>query len=250
MLRTMKSLRGHGLLATDGALGKVDEFYFDDDEWIVRYLVADTGTWLPGRLVIISPQSVGRPNWVKKELPVSLTKKQIEQSPSIETERPVSRQHEQKIHGYFGWVPYWYDIPSPNLPGAPGPSADKRAPKPSAAGAPTATQGDPHLRSSREVIGYHIQATDDGIGHVEDFVVDSDDWTIRYMIVDTKNWLPGKKVLVPPTWIDSIRWADHIVRVDLTREQVEGSPQFDPKAPINREYETRLYDYYGRPCYW
>jgi uncharacterized protein YrrD len=251
MLRTMKSLRGHRLHGTDGVLGRVDELYFDDDKWIVRYLVADTGHWLPGRLVLISPQSVGRPNWATKELPVSLTRKQIEESPSIETDKPVHRQHERDLHGHFGWTPYWYDMAPVDLAGAVGAAAQQAAGRPAPAEKPdNATHDDPHLRSSREVIGYHVQATDDEIGHVEDFVVDCDDWAVRYMVVDTRNWLPGRKVIVSPAWVSLIQWAKQVVRVDLTRAQVENAPEFDPSAPVNREYEARLYDYYGRPRYW
>lgn len=109
---------------------------------------------------------------------------------------------------------------------------------------------DPHLRSAREVIGYHIQAKNGDIGHVEDFIVDDEAWAIRYMVVDTQNWLPGKKVLVAPVWIESIHWAEAKVRVTLTRAKIKKSPEFDPAAPVNREYEDRLYDFYGRPKYW
>lgn len=111
-------------------------------------------------------------------------------------------------------------------------------------------EADPHLRSTREVIGYHIQANDGGIGHVDDFIAGGEDWVIRYMIVDTRNWLPGRKVLVAPTWVKRVDWAKRDVYVDLSRETIENSPEFDPSAPVNREYELRLYDYYGRPRYW
>jgi hypothetical protein len=107
-----------------------------------------------------------------------------------------------------------------------------------------------HLRSTREVIGYNIQASDGEIGHVEDFIVDDETWIIRYMVVNTRDWLPGKKVLVAPRWIEKVTWAESKVYVELTRESVKNSPEFDPSAPVNREYETKLYDYYGRPKYW
>lgn len=109
---------------------------------------------------------------------------------------------------------------------------------------------DPHLRSSREIMGYRIQARDGEIGHVEDWIVEDEIWAIRYLIVDTGNWLPGKRVLVAPAWVETMNWADREVRIDLKRETIEGSPEFDPAEAINREYEGRLYDYYGRPKYW
>jgi len=109
---------------------------------------------------------------------------------------------------------------------------------------------DTHLRSAKEVMGYRIRTTDDEIGHVEDFIIDERPWTIRYMVVDTRNWLPGRKVLVAPDWIDSVDWLEKQVSVDLTKEQVKNSPEYDPAAPVNREYEMQLYDFYGRPKYW
>jgi hypothetical protein len=110
--------------------------------------------------------------------------------------------------------------------------------------------GDSHLRSVQEVAGYHIQATDGEIGHVEDFILDDETWMLRYVVVDTRNWLPGRKVIVPPSWVESVDWANRKVSVDFTREEVRTSPEYDPAAPVNREYEVRLYDFYGRPKYW
>jgi hypothetical protein len=107
--------------------------------------------------------------------------------------------------------------------------------------------GDRHLQSARDVMGYRIAATDGEIGHVDDFIVDDETWALRYMVVDTRNWLPGRKVLVATEWIREVRWTDASAVVDLTREAVRSSPEFDPAAPINREVEVQLYDYYGRP---
>ena len=146
----------------------------------------------------------------------------------------MSRQQETELHLYYGWTPYWQS----------GMAA------PALAGKQAETSGDPNLRSSVEVTGYHIQARDGEIGHVEDFLANDEDWVIRYMIVDTRNWLPGKKVLVSPTWIEEVDWLTRDVHVDLKRETIRHSPEFDPDAPVNREYEMRLYDYYGRPKYW
>jgi hypothetical protein len=111
-------------------------------------------------------------------------------------------------------------------------------------------KGDPHLRSTREVIGYHIRATDGKIGHVEDFIADDESWTIHYMVVDTQTWLRGKRVLIAPAWVSKVDWVEKSVYVNLRKESVKDSPEFDPTKPINREYEVRLYDYYGRPRYW
>jgi hypothetical protein len=99
----------------------------------------------------------------------------------------------------------------------------------------------------KEVTGYHIEAKDGAIGHVEGFILDDEDWMIRYMVVDTRSWLPGKKVLIAPCLIRSVHWDESKVCLDLSRELVEGGPEYDPSAPVNREYEKRWYDYYGRP---
>ncbi len=238
MLRSIKELHGYNILATDGEIGHTHTFYFDDLAWIVRYLVVDTGTWLPGRRVLIAPLALGQPDWITHVMPVNLTRDQVENSPPIDLDLPVSRQMEERLHEYYGWPPYWHSGTAA-LAAA---KAAREGQKP--------PPGDPHLRSTREVIGYHIQATDGEIGHVEDFVGDVQDWTLRYMVVDTRNWLPGRKVLVAPTWIERVNWAQEKVHVDLGRETIKNSPEYDPSAPINREYEAQLYDYYGRPVYW
>jgi hypothetical protein len=241
----MNEAIGYKVEASDDEIGSVKDFLFDDCFWGVRYVVVDTGHWLPGRKVLVSPLAVGEPDWRERSVPVSLTREQVEQSPNILSDQPVSRQKEEELHRFFGWAPYW------------GPAAYSGVGVPPVA-VPMFTkgeegeepQGDPSLRSMREVKNYHIHATDDSIGHVHDFIVETGDWGIRYLVVDTRNWLPGKKVLVAPTWIKDIRWADEQVYVDLTRDQIKDSPKFDPSLPVNREYEQRLCDYYGRPGYW
>lgn len=236
MLRSVKDLRGYKIRATDGEIGTVHDFYFDDQSWVIRYLVVDTGTWLMGRRVLISPLVLGSPKWETQALPVGLTRLQVESSPHMDLDKPVSRQMEESLHTHYGWPPYWSDTKALAAVGRGGESE---------------TRGDDlHLRSVNEVIGYDIQARDGDVGHVEDFVADDETWIIRYMVVDTRDWLPGKKVLVAPTWVDAVAWAERNVYVDLSKETVKDSPEFDPSAPINREYEIRLYDYYGRPKYW
>jgi hypothetical protein len=243
MLRSLKKIEGYHIAATDGELGKVKDFYFDDAWWVVRYFVVDTGDWLPGRRVLISPLSIGEPDWEGKVLPASLTREQVENSPGIERDKPVSRQHEEQLSSYYGWDPYWGvgAYAGAGVPPVPYSPPEPRLPR---------LRGDPHLRSVREVSAYHIEAEDGEIGHVDDFIAQTGDWAIRYLVADTRNWLPGRKVLLSPTWAKEVVWSDGRVRVDLTREQVKNSPPFDPAQPVNRELETRLYDYYGRPAYW
>ncbi|MCI0394457.1 MAG: PRC-barrel domain-containing protein [Chloroflexi bacterium] len=246
MLRGLDELRGYKVLATDDEIGQVDDFYFDDQYWTVRYLVVNTGGWLFGRRVLLSPTALGEPGWAERVLPVALTREQVEKSPAADLAKPVSRQYEMELHTYYGWLPYWAGYGSPIAPSALGayPAA------PLVQEEPKRQEGDPHLQSVAEVSGYHIQATDGEIGHVEDFLAEDDNWFIRYMVVDTSNWLPGRKVLVSPSWVKAIRWSESEVVVDLKRETIKNSPEYDPSAEVNRAYEKKLHDYYGRRGYW
>ena len=239
MLRSIDELIGYKIEASDGEMGKVSDFLFDDELWVIRYLVANTGNWLVGRQVLISPAAFyGKPRWESEKFPLILTRQMVEESPDIREDEPVSRQKESEIAAYYNWPAYWYPVPyrSVNVSAAEK-SQDEE-------------NGDSHLRSVREVTGYHIEAQDGSIGHVEDFIIDDERWKIMYLVVDTKNWLPGRKVLVSRLWIDEVSWPGSKVRVDLSREVIEKSPEFDPSKPVNREYEEVLYDYYGRPKYW
>ena len=245
MLRTASHLKGTSIAATDGEIGSVQDLYFDDDTWTVRYLVVDTGTWLPGRQVLISPRSVRMaPNddWI----PVNLTKQQVENSPSIEADRPVDRQYEEEYSQYYGYPYYWsgpYRWGTTPYPGE-GPLTEARA----MSVMPPA--GDPGLRSARNVMGYYIEALDGDIGHVEDFLVDDREWAIRYMIADTRNWWPGKKVIVSPEWVKRVSWPDSRVYVDLTKQAIKDAPEYDPDRPMERADETRLFSHHGRRTYW
>jgi sporulation protein YlmC with PRC-barrel domain len=247
MARTVSDLKGLTIAATDGDIGSVQDLYFDDISWTVRYLVVDTGGWLPGRQVLISPMGTTGPG-AQDRIPVRLTRAQVEQSPSVEADEPVNRQYELRYSRYYGYPDYWA---GPYRWGAT-PYADEVIPTP-----PDLTvesvppeSGDPHLRSARDVMGYYLEATDGDLGHVDDFIVDDREWAIRYMVVDTRNWWPGKKVLVSPEWIREVSWPDSRVYVDLSREGIKSAPEFDPARPLEREYEGRLYDHHRRRRYW
>jgi len=247
MLRSLNEIRGYVLQAEDGEIGRCKDFLFDDRFWTIRHMVADTGKWLPGRKTLISPIALKKPDWNSSRFPVLMTKKAIEDSPGLGTDEPVSRQHETGLFQYYGWPYYWVGGRTwgvADLPGQPlGAMAEMESDEKS-------ESGDDHLRSVDEVTGYHIQATDDEIGHVKDFIVDDNSWIIRYLIVDTRNWLPGKKVLVSPTWAESVDWGQSKVMVKMTRDQVKNSPEFNPSVLIDRDYEERLYDYYRFARYW
>jgi len=256
MFRSIKNILGHPIEAKDRHFGKIHDVFFDDAEWRARYIVVDTRSWLPGRKVLIPPTSVQGADWRTENLRVSLTKELIADSPPIATDEPVSRRKEALIAEHFGWHPWW---PGSGIlvRGSVTGSEDVKA---SSAIRPTATatqveleepSGDPHLRSMREVGNHHIMADDGQIGHVMDFILDDETWHIRYLVIDTRSWFPGgKKVLIAPVWIQDIDWAEARVRVGMTKEWIKNSPSFHPTEPVNREYETRLYGYYGRPKYW
>jgi len=254
MLRNVADMKGLTIRATDGEIGMVDQFFFDDETWTIRYVVVDSGGWLSGlsgRLVLISPYSLGSTDWHARCLNVKLTKKQVANSPEIDTHKPVCRQHEAIFSDYYGYPFYWN---GPHLWGA------EYLPLPPvpieiAAVEETSPQNrkdcqDSHLRSTSDVKGYSIHARDGEIGHVDGFVVDDQTWAIRYIEVATKNWWPGKKVLVPPAWIKNVNWPESTVSTDLDRETIQNGPEYDEKAPITREYENRLYLHYGQPPYW
>jgi hypothetical protein len=246
-------MRGFTIRATDGEIGSVDDFLFDDEQWTIRYLVANTGSWLTGRLVLISPIAFRSIDWDAEAFDVALTRRQVEDGPSILEDQPVSRQKEEEYFRYYGYPYYWG---GPGLwgmgayPGTiftPAPPLPERAAERQAGAQP---QGDQHLRSAREVKGYAIQARDGEIGHVEDFIADDETWAIRYIVVDTRNWWPGKKVLVAPQWISEVSWAESRVRVDLSRETIKQGPEYEPSQLLNREYEEKLHGALGRPGYW
>jgi sporulation protein YlmC with PRC-barrel domain len=248
MLRSLKDLEGYAVSATDGDIGKVANFLLDDERWAIRYLVVHAGGFFSERHVLITPISFRQIDWATRRFHLALTRDKVKLSPSVDTDRPVFRQHESALFGYYGYPYYWGN---PGLWGAassPGLLAAEKIYE--APTAPEALSGDSHLRSAREIRGYQIRATDASAGQIEDFLIDDETWEIRYLVVDTASWWKGKKVLVAPRWTRSISWADGIVLLDLSQEAIKKSPEWNPNARINQEYEARLYDYYGQPVYW
>ena len=251
MLMNATNLKDMVIRATDGDIGTVDQFYFDDKAWVIRYLTVETGGWLGGRQVLISPISVVHAEWQAWRLDVALTKLQVKNSPGIDTHRPVSRQHEAAYLDYYGYSYYWI---GPNMwgpvlypSGLPIPAATI---KEALSGQSRRESRDSHLRSNEAVTGYHIEAKDGEIGHVEGFVMDDETWAIRYLEVATKNWWPRKKILVSPSWIQRVSWTDSKVYISVSRDVVKNAPAFVESAPIAREYEDQLHRHCGQPPYW
>lgn len=238
--------------ATDGDLGKADDFYFDDQDWTIRYVVVDVGSWLERRKVLISPVSIPTIAPDLNRFMTSLTKEQVRDSPSWDTDKPVSRQYEALFADYYKYPYYWGGSAlwgyTPSLSGA---AVIDGVQTPSEKVADIKAEIErSHLRSTRAVTGYAIEADDGEIGTVHDFIVDERSWRIHYLVVDTGKWLPGRKVLLSPRWIESIDWSRSKVKAQLARETIKNAPGYDNPATITREYEERLFAYYGKPGYW
>ncbi len=246
MLHSLKALEGFTISATDGQLGSVRDIYFDDQQWVIRYFEVDTG-WLAGRNVLISPISVRGIDWKRKTINVDLTQQQVNNSPGIDTARPVSRQHEAALSSYYGYPLYWtgpfawgYTALPTMLEPMPFEDGSMQEPlrlEPEV----DSSDDDPHLRTKDEIVGYDIQATDDTVGHVDDFLFDDQDWSILLMVVDTRNWWPGKHVLLSPNLIIDMSWEEKSVLLNISRTEIESSPEYDEDYPPERSAVEDVY---------
>ncbi len=250
MLVEVKKLHGLTIHALDGEVGKVDEFLFDDEFWTVRYLIVNTGNWLVDHKVLISPLALGSIDEKQQTLAVNLTRDQIKNSPGVATDQPISRQWEHRYFDYYTWPYYWSGVGSWGAYGYPGVMLTQTALEAESiqlrAADHSHDQDSIHLRSTKEVTGYGISATDDHLGHVSDFIVNDETWRISYLTVDTQNWWPGKSILLPPEWITRVSWSDHSVSVNVNREQVKAAPEWEIGQTITDDFEKQLYAYYDR----
>ena len=251
MLRRLDELHDFAIHASDGTIGHIKDFYFDDDAWVVRYFVVETGSWLSSRKVLISPFGTGRPDWQEKSLSASITMDQVRNSPDIDTDKPVSRQHEGEFLEYYVYPFYWggpglwgaENYPNPQMmvmpefvstPSVIVPISEEVQPPADVNGLDTAAtqQPDPHLRSGKIVTGYRIDAIDGEIGHVQGLLFDDETWEIRAIIVNTGSWWLGHPVLIAPQSITGVSWSDQTVSINLTREQMKDAPRYDPEMPL------------------
>jgi sporulation protein YlmC with PRC-barrel domain len=268
MLRSVSELENYTIGATDGTIGSVNDCYFDDEAWVVRYLVVRTGAWLVGRQVLISPYAVRESDSDGRVLHVSISKDQVKNSPSVDSQKPVSRQHEIGYSAYYGYPYYWGGAglwgggayPGALLTGAGLGScasdidyARAQENNEEAAYAREARRhahDDQHLRSCEAVKGYHVHATDGDIGHVDGFLVDQRTWAIRYLIVNTSNWWLGNQVLIAPAWFEDVSWVHSKITTTLTRHEVKNAPPYDSLLAVNRGDEEGIYRHYQRKGYW
>jgi hypothetical protein len=264
MMRSIDDLKHYNLQASDGEIGLVRDLLFDDASWAVRYLVVQTGSWLSSRKVLISPIAIGQPNWEERLLPLAITREQVKSSPDIDTDKPVSRQHEIGLLGHYGFPYYWTgpgfwgtdSSSNRSMEGIGGfvalPGDARRRSEENDLRAETSEgrHSDPHLRSANAIRDYGIRANDGEIGHVQGLLVEEDTWTVRYLIVNTSNWWVGHRVLIAPAWIEEVNWFDSTISVDLTRQRVQEAPVYDFAETLNRQQEVRLLEHYGRGACW
>ena len=241
MLRSIKQLFGDKLGGYDSEIGHVKDFYFDDKHWGVRYVVVDTGSWISGRLVLISPHAFDKFPQDGRTLPVNLTRRQIEDSPAIEAHKPVSRQYEEEYHRYYGWPYYWQGDALWGMSGFPILSKKSKPfrGEPRIGGVAKPERVDAHLRSARDVIGYPIQTGDEIVGFVTDFMMDDKSWIVCHLVVNTGNRFSGNKVLLSPSQVDRISWDESKVYVKDTKEAILQTPASDGPIRVSGVVESR-----------
>ncbi len=242
MYRSLREIVGYRVEATDGQLGSIRDFFFEDRFWTLCYPVIDTHNWLPGRQVLVHTDELGIPNWNKQSIPVDLTQEEIKSCPEVNEDKPVSLQKRQKVTDAVAmnafWAPYGMTA-IPIMPPETLKSVEDRLNK--------TEEGNPHLRSFNEICRYRVEGVDGEAGRVEDFIITDENWKIAYFVVNVPNGICGKKVLISTEWLERISWEERKVFASLESKSIQKAPEFDPNAPINPEYEIRLYDFYGRP---
>lgn len=247
MLHTSRDLTSYLVQARDDSCGEIKDLLFDDGTWNVRYMAIDTGNWLPGRKVIIPPHELDPAQFSRDTMHVSLTRRQIENSPPLETDKPVSRQHELKIHGHYRWQPYWTgDVP----PGeSPQPIEESDLPEESnvaRASEDIEPEGDPHLRSINELRDYRIEGTQGRVGKVHDIIVDDGSWMVRHFVVDLDPSVDRSSAdesslrIVPVENVERVEWDQFSVFLDANAEFIRQSPEFDPTLALDQAFDRAM----------
>jgi sporulation protein YlmC with PRC-barrel domain len=268
MLKITSALKGYAIHASDGVIGKLQDLLFDDKHWNVRYLVVDTGGWLSGRQVLLSPHVVVTVDEENHQVAVELTKQQIEDSPPLSSNQPVSRQFEAAHSSYYGWPTYWgtpstmgispmFGIPPGNagyhIQGLNGAVAE--GPNQQVAHEVRDEQylkegGNPNLRSVNEVGGYTLMADDGEVGKITDFIIDDEGWAFRYLVIAAGTWWSGRHMLISPHWVSDIRWSDAKVFVHMARSVIKQAPIYTDLEMVTRAYEVETHLHYQRHGYW
>lgn len=256
MLRSADDLKEYQIQSIDGDLGKIYDLYFDDEAWVIRYLVVTTNNWFFKREALISPIALDTPDWQNKTMQVNLSQKQVDHSPDISVHKPVSRQQEVEYFGYYGYPVYWGGA---SLWGAgfypDGLVLENDKLNESAKGAKAKAyekyqNNDPHLRSWDKVKGFVVNGSDGEIGHIQDLLIDEQTFAIRYVIVRANDWWIGHDILVAPQWFEDMKWSDSSVKINHTRAEVKGAPIYDSLVKMDRDWEIAMHKHYERQGYW
>ncbi len=257
MLRKLSVLKGYQVNGKDNDFGKVKDLYFDQKEWILRYIVVDTGNWLIDEKTLISTDSFANIDHVHEKIEVELTTEELERGPSLKKNKPVSKVMEERLTKHFNWPLYWtgYGTNQVVAPAAMQPGYVIRKNPLDFDYQPTEQNTNEeiiktNLRSFNEVTGYHIQANDGEIGHLENLFAEEESWIIRYLLIDTRNWLPGKDVVIAPEWIKNISWNKEKIIINKDQATIKNAPEYNPDIPIDRKYENEIYEHYNELKYW
>ena len=249
MLRPFASLRGCSLTASDGEIGTVYEFYFDDKRWTVRYLVVDIGSWLDAGLVLVSPEALAETDSDAGTIHVNLSKEEVRCAAAAESDSPVSLQEKETVQRREELaLPTVTAARTQQGAFAPASRFTKDA-RDSAAHSSSRNLrcGDPHLRSSGALTKrYAIRSQNGIIGTVDDFIVDDREWRVNYFVIHVGGWLFGKRILLEPEWVKQISADEQEICVDLPRCAMKDAPRFNPFAPITQFDQQRLHYFYRR----
>lgn len=254
MLRNVNHLQGFGLEAQDGHIGHAENIYFDDDDWAIRYLIVQTGSWIRRKHVLISPIFITGVNWPEQTISVSLTQEQVRHSPDMNMKEPISRRQEREFYQYYQTPGYWagYGLWGTGMHPEDVLSirTKDKSPAESKVEEPEDEAGEVHLRSSARVNGYSILGNRGEIGKVADFIFDDRTWAIRYLVVTTGRFFGGKQLLIAPSWAKDISWKRRQVYVNMENSKIEDAPEYNPDEPVTPEYEEKLFQHYGRRSPW
>jgi len=242
MKRSLKTLIDYKIQTTDQVEGKINDFLFDEKSWVIRYMKSDFGNFISPQKVLVPQVFLESPNWHDHSFPIEISSKEIDRCPDIEEHQTVSRKYEEILFEHYDLKPYWYSaytvpIASSFYPPRPLKTPTKNIEEENI---------DTILRSFEEVKGYHIQAIDGKIGHIEDLIIDDDDWQIVYVVIDTSNWLPwSKKVLIAIDWMDNISYEKREVKISLHKDAIKNAPEYDESQTIDELFEKSMYDFYS-----
>lgn len=252
MLATLSHLKGFRVDGTtdDEKIGKADEAYFDDEKWVVRYLIVDAGSFLFGKRYLISPASVSELSWEEHKIRTSISRRRLRESPDIDVAQPISRRKEAELAKYYRMPVYWNGMGMWGAGASPVALAESEYSDEDEPALSVDEGNQEHLRSSREVVGYAVSCDDGTVGTVSDFVFDDRLWAIRYLVVDTKPLLPGKEVLVSPEWVRSVTWLEKKIEVQMAASKIKTAPEYHREEPVTRDYEEKLHRHYGKVRYW